>query len=181
MTLRPTQMRLSAVDGLLGPRDIHAPPQPRQPGPRPLPGAAPRPPNKDAPATRAAKQKKVDSKRRQELAPLRSRSVDRRSLPDRRQQAFDTPGQTLEVSYILQSTTRRPHSTHSSMGPNMKVLVTYMAHLVREPIPWWFSDAVNAAQLLTVTGRTLFAGWVPSSTYGVDPENGTGVAVSCSA
>jgi hypothetical protein len=73
--------------GRVTPIRSEPPPQPKQPRLPAPPGATPRPADKCAPATRAAKQKKVGSKRNQELAPSRSRTVDRRSSPDRRQQA----------------------------------------------------------------------------------------------
>jgi hypothetical protein len=73
--------------GRVAPIRPEPPPQPKQPGLSTQPGAAARQPDEDAPATRAAKQKKLGSKRSQELAPSRSRSVDGRSSSEGRKQA----------------------------------------------------------------------------------------------
>jgi hypothetical protein len=91
------EMEGTGPAGRVTPIRSEPPPQPKQPRLPTPPGAAPFPPDKDASATRAAKQKKVGSRRSPELAPSRSRSVDRRSSPDRRQQApIPVPLQTVE-------------------------------------------------------------------------------------
>jgi hypothetical protein len=83
--------------GRVTPIRSEPPPQPKQPRLPTPPLAPPRPPDKDAPATRAAKQTKVGWKRGKALAPSRSRSVDGRSSPDRRQQApAPVPLRTVE-------------------------------------------------------------------------------------